>query len=118
MNEGNLWSKTRDDTESGNKSDENSTLPQLISEEEIYEISSVDEYDSEPMSTDMLEDFSDGSKSHPSINRRDARYKIRDCFKRGQAEWKISLLSTQNIGKGLHKIFKDVVNDIFHVVPI
>ena len=42
---------------------------------------SGDEYDDEPMSTDMLEDIPDGSKSHPSVNRIDAYYKIHDFIK-------------------------------------
>ena len=44
------------------------------------------------MSTDMLEYIRDGSQSHPSINRREARSKIHDCIKKGQAEWKGALL--------------------------
>ena len=40
------------------------------------------------MSTDMLEDICDGGQSRPSINRREARYNIRDSFKQRQAEWK------------------------------
>ena len=36
-------------------------------------ISSVDESDYEPMSTEMLEDILDGSKAHTSVNRREAR---------------------------------------------
>ena len=39
-----------------------------------------DESDSEPMSMDMLEDIRDGIQSHPSINLREAHYKIRDCI--------------------------------------
>ena len=46
------------------------------------EMSSGDEYDAETMSTDMLEDICDISQSHPSINRREARYKIHDRFKK------------------------------------
>ena len=42
---------------------------------------SGDDSDDEPMSTDMLEDIRDGSKSHPSVNRREARYKIHYCMK-------------------------------------
>ena len=42
------------------------------------EISSGDESDAEPMSEDMSEDIIDGSQSHPSIHKRDARYKIHD----------------------------------------
>ena len=51
-------------------------------------MSSGDESDTEPMSTDTLEDIRDGSQSHTSINRRDTHYNIRDKIKRGQLEWK------------------------------
>ena len=68
--------------ESGNEYDENSTIPQLISEEELDVMSSGDESDDEPISTDMLEDICDGSQSHPRVNRREACYKIRDCIRR------------------------------------
>ena len=57
-------------------------------------MSSGDEYDNEPMSTDMLEDISDGSQSHLIINSREARYRIRDPVKQRQAEWKGELLSS------------------------
>ena len=48
---------------------------------------SEDESDAEPIPTYMLEDMSDGIQSHPSINRREVCYKIRDCIKQRQAEW-------------------------------
>ena len=48
----------------------------------MYTMSSGDESDDEPMSTDMFEDIRDGSKSHLIINRREARYKIGDKIKR------------------------------------
>ena len=44
-------------------------------------ISSGNESDAEPISTDMLEDIRDGSQSHPRINGREARYKIRNFGK-------------------------------------
>ena len=47
-------------------------------------MSSSDESDAEPMSTDMLEDICDGSQSHPSINRIEGRYNIIYCFKQRQ----------------------------------
>ena len=46
---------------SGNESDDDSNLPPLISEEDMDAISSGDEYDAEPMSTDMLKGIRDGS---------------------------------------------------------
>ena len=75
-------------------------------------MSSGDEFDAEPIPTDMLEDIDDGIKSHPSINRREAHYKVRDYIQKRRSEWKGSLLSTQNTGKSLHKVFKAVVNEI------
>ena len=43
--EGGLLSETGDNTESGNESDYNSTMPPLISEEEMDAMSSGDEFD-------------------------------------------------------------------------
>ena len=91
--EGGLLSETRGYTEIGNKYDDGSTPAPLISEEEIDTISSGDESDAEPKSTDILEDIRYGSQSHPSINRIYVRYKIHDCIKLGQIEWKGALLS-------------------------
>ena len=67
---------------------------------------SGDDFDDEPMSTEMLEDIRDSIKSHPSVNRIEARYKMCDIIKQRQTEWKGALLSTQNMGKGFHKVFK------------
>ena len=63
------------------------------------------ESDDEPISTDMLEDICGGSKSHLSVNSRQARYRIRDLIKQIQMEWKGALLSMKNMGKGLQKLF-------------
>ena len=60
----------------------NSIMPPLLSEEELDEMDSGDESDDKPMSKDMLEDICDGSQSHKNINRREARYKIRDYIKK------------------------------------
>ena len=56
--EGYLWSKiqnllseTRDDAKIINKSDEDSTMPPIIIEEEMDTMCSGDDYDDEPMST-------------------------------------------------------------------
>ena len=68
----NLLAETRDNTESGNEFDEDSTMSPLISEELMDAMSSGDESDAEPMYTEMLEDIRDDSQSHPSVNRREA----------------------------------------------
>ena len=81
-------------------------------------MSSGDESDYEPMSTKTLEDICDGTQYHPSINRIEARYKIRDHIKLGQQEQKVLLLSTQNLGTYLQKLIKAVVSEISQALPI
>ena len=68
--------------------------------------------DHDPISTEMLEDFRDGSQSHPDINRIESCYKICDLIRQQQSEWKGALKATQNMGKYLHKVFKTVVKYI------
>ena len=81
-------------------------------------MSSYNESDDEIMSTEILEDICDVSQSHPIVNRREARYKIRACIKQSQSECNEALLSTRDTGKGLQKVFKAVVNEILQVLPI
>ena len=116
--DGDLLSENRDNAESGDKSDDNSIMPLLISEEEMGEIDSGDESEDEPISTDMLEDIHDVSKSHPILNRIEACYKICNYIKRIKTEWKGALLFTKIMGKGLHKVFKAVVTYISQALPI
>ena len=106
----NVWSETRDDAEIGNESDDDLTIPPPLRKEEMDAMSSGDDSDDEPMYTEMLEDIHDVSQSHTGVNRREEHYKICDWIKQIQSEWKGALLSTQNMGKGLHKLFKLVVN--------
>ena len=47
-----------------------------------------------------------------NVIRRDARYKICDCIRQIQTEWKGALKATQSMGKGLHKLFSAVVKEI------
>ena len=84
----------------------------------MYELSSGDDFHSGPMSTEVLEDICGSSQSQPRVNRREACYKIRYRIKRSRSEWKGALFSTQNMGKGLHKVFKSAVNDVLQVLPI
>ena len=58
----------------------------------------------------MLQDICNGSQTHPNVNKREARYKIRDCIRQRQSEWKGALKDTQSMGKGLQKVFSTVVN--------
>ena len=69
------------------------------------------------MYTEMLEYIREGSKSHTSINSREARDKISNRIKLSQGEWEGAFLYMQNMGKGLPKVFKAVVNEIFQALP-
>ena len=84
--DGNILAKTRNDAESGDKYDDDSIMPPLLSKEKIDAMDSGDELDHDLISTEMLEDICDGSQSHPNINQREALYKIRDCIRRRQLE--------------------------------
>ena len=53
-----------------------------------------------------------GSQTHPNVNKREARYKIRDRIRQRQPEWKGALKATQSMVKGLHKVFSMVVKYI------
>ena len=92
-------------------------MPPLLSKEEMDAMNSGDESDDEIMSTEMLEDISDGSQSHPNVDRRESRYKILDRIKQTQLEWKVALKSTQDMGKGLHKVFKTAAKEILQDLP-
>ena len=81
------------------------------------EMDSGDESDDETVSTKMLEYISDGSQSHLKFNRREAHYKIDDCIRQIQSEWKGALKATKSMGKVFHKVFKAVVKDISQYLP-
>ena len=89
----------------------------MMSEQDMDAINYGDVSDHDLISTEMLEDIRDGSQTHLNVNRRKARYKIRDRIRKRQYEWKGALKSTQNTGKGLHKVSKIVVKDISQYLP-
>ena len=84
----------------------------MMSEKDMDAMNSGDESDHDLISTEILEDIRDGSQTHPNVNRREARYKIRDNIRQRQSEWKVALKATRSMGKGLHKVFSTVVKDI------
>ena len=59
--------------------------------EDLY---SSDESDHDLISTETLEDICDGSQTHPNVNKRESRYKVRDCVIQRQSEWKGALKAT------------------------
>ena len=77
--EENILTETRNDTESGDESDNESIM---MSEQDMDAINYGDKSDHDLISTEMLEDIRDGSQTHPTVNRREAHYKIRDRIKK------------------------------------
>ena len=76
--EGNILTETRNDSEISDESDNESIM---MSEQDMENLYSSDETDHDLKSTEMLEDIRDVSQTHPNVNKREARYKIRDCFR-------------------------------------
>ena len=83
----------------------------------MYAMDYGDDSDHDLIYTDMLEDICDGRQSHLNVNQREACYKICDRIRQRQSERKEELKATQNMGKGLHKVFKTVVKDIYQYFP-
>ena len=110
--EGGILTKTRNDEESIDKSNDNSIMPPLLSKEEIDAMDSGDESNQDHISMKMLEDIWDGNQSHPNVNQIGARYKICGSIRQRQSKWKGALNATQNMGKVLHKVFDIVVKNI------
>ena len=104
--EGNILTKTRNDAESGDKSDNKSIM---MIKQDMDAMNYGDESDHVLVSTEIL----DRSQNHTNINRREANYKIRDHIRERQSEWKGELKATQKMGNGLHKLLSTVVKDIF-----
>ena len=89
--EGDILTETCNDAESGDESDNESIM---MSEQDMENINSGDESDNDLISTEMLEDICDGSQTHPNVNKRGVRYKIRDRVRQSQPEWKGALKAT------------------------
>ena len=72
---GNILTETRNDEESGDKSDSESLM---MSEQDMENLDSNEKSDHDLISTEMLEDICDGSQTHSNVNKKEAHYKIRD----------------------------------------
>ena len=66
----------------------------MMSEQDMDAMNSGDESDHDLISTEMLEEISGGSQTHPNVNRIEERYKIRDGISQRQLEWKVALKTT------------------------
>ena len=101
--EGNILTETRNNVESGDESDKKSTV---MSKQYMDAINPGDESYHNLISTDMLEDICDGSQTHPNVDRREARYKIRDRIRQRQSELKRTLKATQSMGNIYTRYFR------------
>ena len=84
----------------------------MMSEQDMEDINYDDESDHDLISTEMLADIRDESQTQTNVNRREARYKIRDRIGQKQSECNGELKATQSMGKGLHKVFSIVLKYI------
>ena len=107
--EGDLLTETRNDTESGDKSDSESIM---MSEQDMENLDEKENFDDDHISTETLHDICDRNQTHPSIDKREARLKIRDRIKQKKSEWKGALRATHNMRKGLQKVFSTIVKEI------
>ena len=86
--EGNIWTETRNDTESGDKSNSESIM---MSEQDMENLDETENFNDDLISTETLHDIRDGNQTHPKIDKREARHKIRDHIKQRKPEWKGAL---------------------------
>ena len=107
--EGNLITETRNDTESGEKSNSKSIM---MSEKDMENLDEKEKFDDNLISTETLHDIRDVNQTHPSIDKREARLKIRDCIKQKKLQWKGALRATHKMGRVLHRVFSTIVSEI------
>ena len=74
--------------------------------------STENDSDDRYISENDLEYIQDRSQIHPDINARYTIFKIHDRIRQTQNEWKGSEISAKSMSKVLHKIFKDVVDEL------
>ena len=91
LEEGNILTKTRNNAESGDESDNEYVM---MSEQDMENLDSNEKSDHNNISTKMLESIRDISQTHPNVNKREARYKICNSTRQRQSEWKGELEST------------------------
>ena len=107
--EGNILAKTRNDSESGDESDNESIM---MSKQELHAINSGRDSEHDIISTEVLEDIRDRCQTHQDIDRREGRYKKNDRIRQKKSEWKGVLKATRSMRNVLHKVFSTIVKEI------
>ena len=108
--EGKLLTETRNDTESGDESDNKSIM---MSEKDMENLNEKENFDDDLISTETLHDIRDGNQTHPNIDKREARLKTRDRIKLNKLQWKGALRATHKMGK-VYTEFSVLLYRIFH----
>ena len=84
----------------------------MMSKQDMENIDEKEKFDDELISTETLHDICDGNQTHMTVDKMEARRKIRDHIKQRKSEWKGALKATHKMGKGLHKVFSTIVKEI------
>ena len=72
----------------------------------------IEKFYDDHISTETLHDICDKNQTHPNIDKREARFKIRDHIRLKKYAWKGALRDTHKMGKCLHKVFSTIVKEI------
>ena len=107
--EGNFLTETRNNTESGNESDSELIM---MSEKDMENLDRKEKFNDDLISTETLHDICDRNQTHPNIDKREARLKIRDRVKKKKLQRKGALRATHKMVKGLHRVFSTIVSEI------
>ena len=83
--EGNTLTETCNDAEIGDKSDSESIM---VSKNDMENIDEKENFNDNLISTETLHDIRHGNQTHPKIDKREARLKIRDHIKQKKSQWK------------------------------
>ena len=76
-----------------------------MNEQDMENLDSNEKSNHNLISTETLEGIRDGSQTHPTVNKTEARYKICDRIKQKKSEWKGALKATRSMGKGFNAPF-------------
>ena len=60
----------------------------MMNKQDMENIDSNKKSDDGHISKETLHDIRDGSQTHPTVNKREARCEIRDCVRRKESQWK------------------------------
>ena len=81
--EGDISTETHNNTESGDEYDSES---RMRNRQDMENLDSNEKSDHDLISTETLEDIRDGSQTHPTVNKREVRCKIRYRIKQRQSD--------------------------------